>query len=97
MKRSKVFLAFTGAALALVGIASAKAHRTAKSTGFFTSSNLKCTKVSVTQGYTVTDETGGVLYSKPGSVKYTVWSKENTSGLCHLLSTNHKLYTQTTE
>jgi hypothetical protein len=52
MKRSKVFLALSGAVLAIVGVASARAHYSPAKTGFYSIGLGSCTNASTLVGFT---------------------------------------------
>jgi hypothetical protein len=96
MKRSKAFLALTGAVLAIVGIASAKAHRSTAVGGFYTSTRGFCTKASNTQGYTHNLVANTLVTVVSGRGTFKVWTKSGDAA-CSAVSNNHKLYTSTTE
>lgn len=91
MKRSKLFLAATGAILAIVGVVSAKTHRIAKINGYFTSTRNLCTQISVTKGVTVNSSTtSNVVHTILSRGTYTVYSVKNATSKCG----GNKLYTQ---
>jgi hypothetical protein len=93
MKRSEVFLALSGAVLAFVGVASARAHYSIEKTGFYSIGLGSCTNASSLLGYTSAFPINPkVLVTHQAGLNRAIYTEKNT----HSCS-GKVLYTKTDE
>jgi hypothetical protein len=79
MKRSKAFLAFSGAVLAIVGVASARAHYSANRQGYYSIGLGTCTNASLLIGFTVgVASSPKILVTRQAGLNRAIYTEKNT-------------------